>query len=115
MNATTALAMAFLQGRVLTIKTAFQEFGITNLPRECGRAIERKFDVRLSRVRKEGKSKYGVPCTWYEYRLPNTEYNKLGRAKMIEYCKSQIQSTDQCKTEKQLKQVIQSTLFLDTL
>lgn len=85
MNATTAIAKAFLKGRVLTIKTAFRDFGITNLPRECGRLIERKFGVKLSRVHKVGKTRYGIRCTWNEYRLPNTEYNKEGRAKMEEY------------------------------
>lgn len=103
MNATTALAMAFLQGRVLTIKSAFNEFGVTNLPRECGRLIERKFQVRLSRVRREGKSKYGVPCYWFEYRLPNTEYNAEGRAKMLAYVKSQIPSEIDATTERELK------------
>ena len=48
MNAITALAIAFLEGRVLTIRSAFVEFGITNLPREASRSIEQKFDVRLS-------------------------------------------------------------------
>lgn len=85
MNATTALAMAFLDGKVLTIKTAFRDFGITNLPRECGRLIERKFDVRLARVTKVGVTRYNVRCTWNEYRLPDTDYNKEGRAKMEEY------------------------------
>ena len=85
MNATTALAMAFLEGKVLTIKTAFRDFGITNLPRECGRLIERKFDVRLARVTKVGVTRYNVRCTWNEYRLPDTDYNKEGRTKMEEY------------------------------
>jgi hypothetical protein len=85
MTATAALAKAFLDGRVLSIKTAFKDFGVTNLPRECGRSIERKFGVQLARVKKEGKTRYGVPCTWYEYRLPATEYNTEGRLKMVEY------------------------------
>jgi hypothetical protein len=85
MNATTALAMAFLDGKVLTIKTAFRDFGITNLPRECGRLIERKFNVQLVKVRKTGVTRYNIPCSWFEYRLPTTDYNKEGRAKMEEY------------------------------
>jgi hypothetical protein len=98
MNATTALAKAFLDGRVLSIKTAFRDFGVTNLPRECGRAIERKFNVQLSRVRKEGKTRYGVPCSWYEYRLPTTPYNADGRLKMIEYIQKNTPKSEQ-KTE----------------
>jgi len=70
---------------VLTIKTAFRDFGITNLPRECGRLIERRFGVQLSRVPRKGNSRYGVPVTWYEYRLPNTDYNQEGRRRMLEY------------------------------
>ncbi len=87
MNATAALAKAFLDGRVLSIKTGFRDFGITNLPRECGRLIERKFNVKLARVKKEGTTRYGIRCTWYEYRLPATEYNTEGRIKMEEYVK----------------------------
>lgn len=90
MNATTALAIAFLEGRVLTIRLAFAEFGITNLPRECGRSIERKFGVKLSRVRKEGKSRYGVPCYWFEYRLNNSPHNRLGRKKMMQYIAQEL-------------------------
>jgi hypothetical protein len=85
MNATTVIAKDLLAGKVLTIKTAFRDYGVTNLPRECGRLIERKFGVELSRVTKVGKTRYGIRCTWNEYRLPNTEYNKEGRAKMEEY------------------------------
>jgi hypothetical protein len=102
MNATYALATAFLKGRVLTIKTAFTEFGVTNLPRECGRLIERKFGVHLARVKREGKSKYGVPCYWYEYRLPNTPYNLEGRQKMIEYLKNHATSEMDARTDKEL-------------
>lgn len=92
MNATTAIAMALLQGRVLTIKTSFKEFGVTNLPREVSRQIEKKFGVSLSRVRKSGKSKYGVDVTYFEYRLPNTEYNSDGIAKMREYISENSQT-----------------------
>lgn len=115
MNATTAIGMAFLKGEVLTIKTAFRDFGITNLPRECGRLIERKFGLKLARVRKDGKTRYGIPCSWNEYRLPDTEYNKLGRAKLIEYCKQQLGTMNQCKTEKERTIFVQTSLFLNTI
>lgn len=100
MNATTAIAKAFLRGRVLTIKIAFRDFGITNLPRECGRLIERKFGVKLSRVHKVGKTRYGIRCNWNEYRLPNTDYNKEGRAKMEEYIKKHSLKPDVPKPKK---------------
>jgi hypothetical protein len=87
MTATAAIAKAFLEGHVLSIRTAFRDFGITNLPRECGRSIERKFGVILSRTKREGKSRYGQPCTWFEYRLPKTDYNAEGISKMKVYVK----------------------------
>lgn len=86
MNAITALGLSFLRGDVITIKTAFRDFGISNLPREVGRAIERKFGVEITKVKKTGKSRYGVPCWYYQYRLPQTPYNEDGRSKLIEYC-----------------------------
>lgn len=85
MNATTAISKAFLAGRVLSIKTAFRDFGITNLPREVSRLIEKRFDVRVAKVRRTGKTRYGVPATWFEYRLPRTDYNLPGIEKMREY------------------------------
>lgn len=91
MNATTALTIAFLQGRVLSIKSAFIEFGITNLPRQASRLIEKKFDVRLARTRKDGKTKYGVPCYYFEYRLNKVPHNKQGIRKMRQYVSQELQ------------------------
>lgn len=86
MNAIAAISAALLRGEVLTIKTAFKDFGITNLPRECGRGIERKFGVRLARVRRTGKTRYNIDCNWFEYTLNKTEYNSDGIEKMRRYC-----------------------------
>ena len=88
MNATTALAAALLRGDVVSIKTAFNLFGITNAPREISRAIEEPFDVEVSRVKKEGKSRWGVYCTYHEYRLNKSERNLLGIEKLTEYVKA---------------------------
>jgi hypothetical protein len=85
MNATVAISKAFLDGRVLSIKTAFRDFGITNLPREVSRLIEKRFGVQVTRVPRSGKTRYGIHARWFEYRLPKTEYNKEGIAKMREY------------------------------
>jgi hypothetical protein len=112
MNATAAIALAFLKGEVLTIKTAFKDFGISNLPRECGRAIERRFGVKLARVKKEGKTKYGVPCWWNEYRLPTTAYNAEGRKKMQEYVKKELANQPAAKTDKQAALYKQQQLLL---
>lgn len=88
MNATTALAAALLRGEVVTIKTAFNLFAITNAPREISRAIEKPFGVEVSRVKKEGKSRWGVYCTWTEYRLNQSERNLSGIEKLSSYVKA---------------------------
>lgn len=86
MNAISAIAQAFLRGEILTIKTAFRDFGVSNLPREVGRAIERKFDVRISKLRKEGKTRYGLFVSFFEYRLNRDDpANALGIEAMIKY------------------------------
>ncbi len=93
MTATAAIAKALLQGKVLSIKTGFRDFGITNVPREIGRGIERKFGVIVSRLPREGKSRYGRNCVWVEYRLnPLLKVNKTGIKKMREYVESQKKS-----------------------
>lgn len=102
MNATCALAMALLQGRVLTIKTAFTDFSISNLPREIGRSIERKFGVFVTKVKKKGKSKYGVECWWYEYRLATVDYNVEGRKRMFEYVQKNTPKYELARTQKEL-------------
>lgn len=86
MNAIAAISQAFLRGEILTIKTAFKDFGVSNLPREVGRAIERKFDLRISKLRREGKSRYGIPVSYYEYRLNKDDpKNITGIEAMIKY------------------------------
>lgn len=86
MNAISAIAQAFLNGDILTIKTAFRDFGVSNLPREVGRAIERKFGVRISKLRKDGKSRYDIPVSYYEYRLNKDDPdNTTGIQAMIDY------------------------------
>lgn len=86
MNAIAAISQAFLKGEILTIKTAFKDFGVSNLPREVGRAVERKFNVRISKLRKEGKSRYGMFVSYYEYRLNKDDpANQDGIQSMIKY------------------------------
>lgn len=105
MNAKAAICKALLRGDVLSIKSAFYLFGTTNLPREISRQIEKPFGVTISRTQKEGKTKYGVPCTWYEYRLNKTDYNKEGIEKMRKYVQEH-ESGNPPKTEQQLKQLL---------
>jgi len=85
MNAKTALIKSLLAGDVLSIKTCFNTIGLTNLPREVSRMIEKPFGVVVSRTPKAGKSRYGTPITWYEYRLNQTTHNQKGIKEMVKY------------------------------
>lgn len=109
MTSKAALCKALLEGKVLNIKNGFNLFGITNIPREISRMIERPFNVQVSRTKREGKSRYGQSVCWFDYRLNKTEYNAEGIKKMEEYVKEQtpkIQNNNQRKTE-QLKMDVQ--------
>lgn len=100
MNAKAAICASLLRGEVISIKSAFNLFGVTNLPREISRQVEQVFNVQVSRVRREGKTKYGVPCTWFEYRLNKAQHNKDGIEKMKEYVRKHV-SQNPPKTQKQ--------------
>ncbi len=84
MNATAAIAKSLLSRDVLSIKTAFNQFGVTNLPREIGRSIERKFNVEVKKKRIIGESRYGVQSTWFEYRLVKSKNSPESIEKMKE-------------------------------
>ena len=90
MNKTAKLAQSFLNGEVISILTGFKRFFITNVPREAGRAIERKFLVKLDRKKKEFKNKDGDSGYYYEYRLLHTTENSIGIEKMRSYVAEQI-------------------------
>ena len=85
-----ALCKALLDGRTVSIKTGFNDFGITNVPREIGRSIERCFNVNVARVKKEGVTRYGQPITWVEYYLVKNINNKEGIRKMYDYVYSML-------------------------
>ena len=116
MTSKAALCLALLQGKVLSIKNGFELFGITNLPREIGRSIERKedggFGVSVSRVERMGVSRYGQTVRWMEYRLNRTDYNKEGIELMKAYVKEQMESNPPPKTTKEVKESRQANLFV---
>lgn len=85
MNQKCALCKSLLRGEVLSIMNGFTWFGITNVPREIGRSIERSFGVRVSRVSKDFTSRYGQSGFYFEYRLNRTEHNIAGILKMEAY------------------------------
>lgn len=90
-TAKAAICDALLDGHILSIKTAFNLFGVTNLPREISRQIERPFGVSISRCKMEGKSRHGQHCVWFEYRLNKTiPENKEGIEKMKQYVKEKL-------------------------
>lgn len=114
MTAKAAICKALLSGRVISIKTGFNEFGVTNLPREISRMIEKEFKVIVSRDRVTDVSRWGVPVTYYRYRLNNTELNKEGIQKMAQYV-GQVNGKKKepkvIKPGKPKKIFIQSSLF----
>jgi hypothetical protein len=90
MNATAAIADSLLHKNTLSIRDAFVFFGVTNLPREIGRSIERKFGVKVKRTHRSGKTRYRQPCSWMEYSLPlYAKKNQKGIRKMRAYVKAQ--------------------------
>lgn len=90
MTSKAALCKALLEGKVVNIKNGFSWFGITNVPREIGRSVERYFGVVVSRTPMEGKTRYKQDCTWVNYRLNRTEHNKDGIDKMQKYVDEQM-------------------------
>ncbi len=104
MKAKAALAQALLDGRVINIKNCFETIGLTNAPREISRMIEKDFGVSVTRTHRAGKSRYGSPVTWVDYRLNCTEENREGIVKMREYIAKQ-KSESNPTTERQLKQL----------
>ncbi len=99
MTAKAALIKALLEGRVLNIKNGFDLLGITNVPREIGRSVERAFGVEVSRTPREGNSRYGQPVVWVDYYLRKSEHNKPGIKKMIDYLQSQTPSNPKTMAE----------------
>jgi hypothetical protein len=103
MTAKAALADALIKGKTINIKNGFSLFGLTNVPREVSRQIERPFGVRVTRIPREGKSRYGQSCTWYDYKLDLSEENRDGIKAMIDYVHAQSKIKSEC--------VITKTLF----
>jgi len=79
--------MALLEGRVLNVSNCFKEIGLSNIGREVPRMIEAPFGVVVSRLPRAGKSRYGQPVSYTDYRLNrDAPYNQDGIAKMKAYC-----------------------------
>lgn len=82
-----ALVNSLLQGKTITIKNGFEDYGITNVPREISRAVEQKFGVRVNRKRREYTTVYGFYQTYFEYKLEKDKQPEDSIKKMKEYVK----------------------------
>jgi hypothetical protein len=97
MTARAALCDYLLKGKVLNIKNCFTLIGLTNCPREISRMIEAPFNVIVSRVQRNGKSRFGQSVTWIDYKLHPLDCNKDGIDRMkiyLEEQKAQVTKTN---------------------
>jgi len=105
MTQLAALCIHFLKGETLTIGEAFYKFHCSNLPREVGRGVERKFGVVVSRDKVAFNSKFeGKAGYYFRYRLNRTEANQDGIRRMQEYIASQVASNHSPRTEKEARE-----------
>lgn len=114
MTSKAALCLALLKGVVINIRNIHSLTGYTNAGREIGRSIERLeddgFGVIVSRTKMEGENRYGVYCTWTNYRLNKTDYNADGIKRMQEYVDKEL-STMNILTDSQKSKFKQTALF----
>jgi hypothetical protein len=112
MTSKAALCLALLEGKVVNIKNCFENFGISNAPREIGRSVERAFGVSVTKMPCAGTSRYGQPIRWYNYMLnPLREGNKEGIEKMRDYVLKQMGTPKTDKQQKQFKKLEQLRLL----
>jgi hypothetical protein len=106
MTAKAALCLAFLQHKVLNIRTCFKIVGLSNLPREAKRMVEDPFNVSLKRVHQVGESRYGTPSSWVDYSLPYSKENKEGIEKMRIYVQEQMAKGKEINKKDSNKEII---------
>lgn len=120
MTAKAALCQALLEGRVLNVKNCFETIGLTNIGREVPRMVEKAFNVVVSRTHRTGKSRFGTPVYWVDFRLNASQHNIEGMKAMLEYIKSQrvpgsLQPSRTRKEEKAANSIKQTNLFVNSL
>lgn len=111
MTQLSAICASFLKGESNSIMTAFKKFHCTNLPREVGRSIERRFCVDVHRVPVKFTSTYGHKGEYYRYTLLKTPKNKPGIKKMAEYVLKQLENPKTMAERHLRHQIKQLTLF----
>jgi RNA binding exosome subunit len=109
-----ALAKALLDGKELSIMTAFEMIYCTNLPREISRAImshETGFGAVIKKTRVDFTSTYGHKGYYFTYKLEHSEANKESIKKMREYLAiSDVKPISKSKNKQYLEQDIFTTL-----
>lgn len=101
MTSKAALCYCLLTGKVVNIGNIHSLTGFTNAAREIGRSVERVagegvgctgFGVKVTRTKREGKNRFGVYCTWVDYRLEWSRNNINNLRKIAKYVSQQIGS-----------------------
>lgn len=80
-----ALCYDLINGKTVSIKTGFKDYGITNIPREISRAVEQRFGVRIEREKKDYTTKYGIYQMYFEYKLIRSNQSKESIEKIYAY------------------------------
>jgi hypothetical protein len=88
MTQLASICQSLLKGETLSIMNGFHNFGCTNLPREIGRGVERKFGASVERHEVSFKSRYNHVGFYYKYKLNKKDpKNKEAIKKMKDYIK----------------------------
>ena len=115
MNSKTALCMSLLKGDVINIRSCFLDIGLSNAPREISRMVEQPFGVVVSRTHMVGKSRYGVPVSYTNYRLNRSPHNLEGIEKIKNYIKEQFAKEPPPKTGIEQVKYRQQKLFINSI
>lgn len=88
MTQIASICQALLDGKILSIMNGFENFGCTNIPREIGRSVEKKFGAVVSRKEVFFRSRYNHVGIYYQYSLNKKDpRNKKAIVKMKDYIK----------------------------
>lgn len=88
MTQLASICEALIKGEALSIMNGFENFGCTNLPREIGRGVERKFGAVVTRQQVFFVSRYKHCGIYYRYTLDKKNpINKEAIKKMKDYIK----------------------------
>lgn len=95
-------------GKTINIKTGFNLFGVTNIPREVSQ-LQKSFSIRAEKTPRNGITRYKVACNWVDYRLKAKPENVDGIKKMVLYVlkkEGTPVTQEQAREQEQLKQYL---------